>query len=115
MICSIFRGCHPHPEESLLTKKRWKWFAATALMAAVVALAWLGLRNRGFDWAVFWSTTTALNWGWLAASVFFVALSYVGRVLRWAVLMRPVRQRAGMGALLSSTLIGFTAITITSP
>ena len=112
MICSIFRGCHPTPEEILLTKKTWKWVVAVAVLAALVSVAWLWLRNRGFDWAVFWATTAGLSWPWLSAALVLVMVSYLGRALRWAVLMRPVKPHPSLGGLFSSTLIGFTAITL---
>ena len=70
------------------------------------------LRKSGFHWSVFVETITALNWRWLAGAVVFALATYYGRVLRWAVLLRPVRPRPDMWQLFSATVIGFTAVTL---
>jgi uncharacterized membrane protein YbhN (UPF0104 family) len=85
---------------------------AAALAAAGVALVWSGLANRGFDWALFARTFTRLNYGWVAASAVLALATYVGRALRWAVLIAPVKPRPNLRNLLSATMIGFTAITL---
>lgn len=99
-------------KEKAITKSKWKWVALVAALAATVLLAWWGLRNRGFDWEVFWSTFRALDWGWLAAAMVFALSTYVGRALRWAVLMRPVKPNPSILGLTSATAIGFAAITV---
>jgi glycosyltransferase 2 family protein len=112
MICSIFRGCHPHPKESRITNRKWKWALGITLAAGLVLLAWAGLRHRGFDWGVFRATLAGLEWGWLAAGFALVLASYAGRALRWAVLIRPLRPNASLWGLISATAVGFTALTI---
>ncbi len=108
----------PHPwvyrpplEESLIAK-HWKWAAVIAVAAAVVLLAWWGVRERGFDWAVFWSTLRELRWGWVAASVALALSTYLGRALRWRVLMQPVKADPSFWGITSATMIGFAAITV---
>ncbi len=82
------------------------------MIAVALLLAWRALRDRGFDWGVFWSTLEGLRWGWLAAAVALVLATYVGRALRWAVLIRPVKPDPSLWGLTISTVIGFAAITL---
>jgi uncharacterized protein (TIRG00374 family) len=58
------------------------------------------------------STLSALRWDWLVLAAGLALLSYFGRALRWAVLMRPVRPHPGLWNLTSATAIGFTAIAL---
>ena len=77
--------------------------------AAVVALI-LKSRDSGFKWDVFVSALSGCHPGLIAVASAFVLLTYVGRVLRWRVMMRPVKPGASIRSLLSSTVIGFTAV-----
>ena len=70
------------------------------------------LRKSGFHWAVFVATLAGLDWRWLAASLGFGLATYYGRALRWAVLLRPLRPHPNMWSLFTSTVIGFTAVTL---
>jgi glycosyltransferase 2 family protein len=83
-----------------------------AALAAVVLLAWWALRERGFDWAVFWSTLARLDWVWLVVAALLALATYLGRALRWMVLMRPVKPNPSFWGLASATAIGFAAITV---
>lgn len=69
-------------------------------------------RQEGFDWRLFAATFRRLDWFWLAASGLLGIATYYGRVLRWAVLIRPVRPRPSLMGLFSATAIGFTAVVI---
>jgi uncharacterized protein (TIRG00374 family) len=92
--------------------RKWKWALAVAAVLAVAALAWMGLRSRGFDWRVFWSTLAHLQWPWLLAATALALSTYAGRAFRWRVLIRPVKPDPSLWRLFSATTIGFTAITI---
>ncbi|HKW96788.1 MAG TPA: lysylphosphatidylglycerol synthase transmembrane domain-containing protein [Bryobacteraceae bacterium] len=70
------------------------------------------LRKSGFHWAVFVATLAGLDWRWLVASLGFGLATYYGRALRWAVLLRPLRPHPDMWGLFTSTVIGFTAVTL---
>lgn len=94
-------------------KRNWKWLALCAL--AVLAVVWLARllpRSHGFDWRAFGATLAGLHWWWLAAACGAVFAGYLGRALRWRVLMRPVKPHPNLWNLLSATVIGFSAITI---
>ncbi|HLN01382.1 MAG TPA: lysylphosphatidylglycerol synthase transmembrane domain-containing protein [Bryobacteraceae bacterium] len=81
------------------------------VLVAVVLLR-SELRKQGFHWSIFMGTLARLNWAWLAAAVVLALATYYGRVLRWAVLLKPLRPHPDMWKLFSATLIGFTAVTL---
>lgn len=83
-------------------------------MAAIAAgwLLWHFLGGRPFDWALFLNTLKGLRWGWLLVAAAFGMTSYLGRALRWTVLIAPVRSNPSLWNLFSATAIGFTAITL---
>jgi uncharacterized protein (TIRG00374 family) len=81
----------------------------------LVAGIWLlrsRLAIRGFDWRVFRATLSGLQWGWLGAACAAVMAGYLGRALRWRVLMRPVKPDPDLWNLFSATIIGFAATTL---
>jgi glycosyltransferase 2 family protein len=78
-----------------------------ALLAVFAIYRW---RESGFDWAEFGRTFTGVHPGWLAASIITVLLTYLGRALRWQVMLRPLRHDSSTWGVLSSTIIGFTSV-----
>jgi uncharacterized protein (TIRG00374 family) len=84
-------------------------------VALVVGLVWFGyvqLTSHGFDWTVALGSLEHLHWGWLAASIVPIAGTYYGRALRWAVFLKPLKERPSIANLCSATVIGFAAITV---
>lgn len=79
-----------------------------------MAAGWIYWRlgRSDFQWEHFWHTFTQLHLGWLTLGVFLIFLTYIGRALRWQVMMRPFAPHARFGKLLSATIIGFTGIVI---
>lgn len=89
--------------------------AAAGLTVFAAAGGWLvihRLRASGFHWDKFLKLLGQLDLGWLAAAIFFILLTYIGRALRWEVLLRPVQPRPNRAGIISATLIGFTAIVV---
>jgi uncharacterized protein (TIRG00374 family) len=89
-----------------------------AVAAALAAIAYVGYRWRtsGFDWNEF---TTALlqallhvDWSWLALALALVMATYVGRAMRWEIMLRPLRKDASLWRLFTATAIGFTAVVL---
>jgi uncharacterized protein (TIRG00374 family) len=78
--------------------------AAWLIYHAVVA--------RQFDWRLALSSVAQLRLPWLLLAIATAYLTYVGRALRWAVFLRPLKSNPSFGRLLSATIIGFTAITL---
>jgi hypothetical protein len=82
---------------------------STGLLAWLVFARW---RESGFAWDAFRATIAGLNWGWVAGAAAFGLLTYVGRALRWQVMIRPVAPRSSFLNLLKATAIGFTAVVL---
>jgi uncharacterized protein (TIRG00374 family) len=78
----------------------------------VAAFLYWRLSQSGFQWQRFWESFTQLHAGWLSLGIFLVFLTYVGRALRWKVMMKPFAPHANFRKLLSATVIGFTGIVI---
>jgi glycosyltransferase 2 family protein len=85
-----------------------------AVIGGLIAagLLYWRLGKPDFQWERFWITFTQLHGGWLTAGVVLIFLTYVGRALRWQVMMRPLAPHARFGKLLSATVIGFTGIVL---
>ena len=79
------------------------------LFIAIVIILGYRLRDWDFDWSLFFSTLWSVHPGWLAASLVATFLTYVVRAFRWQVLLGPLKS-INVGPLLSSTLVGFSAI-----
>ena len=116
------RFIFPHRDKSInglpgkggfIKKNGWKWLTLGAILLLIaVFLLRSELRKRGFRWSVFVSTLEYLQWPWLLAAVGLALTTYLGRALRWAVLLKPLRPRPNMRKLISATVIGFTAVTL---
>ena len=70
------------------------------------------LRRTPFQWQLFLSTFYRVNWIWLAVSIFLMLLTYVGRALRWEVMLRPLGRKLSLRKLTYDTAIGFTAVVL---
>jgi hypothetical protein len=81
---------------------------------ATVASLYFAWRQgeREFRWSVFAATFTRMDWRWFWVSMSLVALTYVGRAVRWRLMMRPVHANPNFGSLLRATVIGFTAVVL---
>jgi uncharacterized protein (TIRG00374 family) len=82
---------------------------AAAAVAVLLAYRWRELR---FEWSEFAGTFRQLRWAWVALAAALALATYLGRALRWQVLLRPVQPRSSLGGLVSATAIGFTAIVL---
>jgi uncharacterized protein (TIRG00374 family) len=92
----------------------WKKAGFVVAIAIAVVAGVLLYRFRGtpFQWNRFFSALTDVDWVWMAGSICLMLLTYVGRALRWAVMLRPLRPNLDFRGLCSATVIGFTAVTI---
>jgi uncharacterized membrane protein YbhN (UPF0104 family) len=90
--------------------------AGLALMAALTLAAlwffWYRFREAGFRPDLFWATFAGVHWGWIGAATAFILLTYVGRALRWEIMLRPLCRRASLWSLTDATIIGFTAVVL---
>ena len=94
--------------------KNWKkaGFALAAVVIAVAAVAVFRWRKTPFHWDQFFATLTAVDWGWLSAGIFLMLVTYLVRAFRWEVMLRPYCPKVDFRALLSATVIGFTAVVV---
>jgi uncharacterized protein (TIRG00374 family) len=86
------------------------WIVAGVVLVAVV-FGIYRIRHTGFRWDLFLSTFQA-DWRWMALAMFFIFLTYLGRALRWQVMLRPIRPSSSLWNITSATVIGFTAIVL---
>ena len=87
---------------------------AVLALLAVAGICLIGYRwyQSGFDWDTFFASFGSLDWRWVAASVAFALSTYYGRVIRWAVMIKPLKPKPSYWNLFVATAIGFTAIVI---
>ena len=94
-------------------KQNRRWAALvilfSGLLAWMLALRW---RESGFQWPAFVATFGRLGWGWVAAACAFALLTYVGRALRWQVMLKPIAPHPNFLNLMKATAIGFTAVVL---
>lgn len=78
-------------------------------MTLVAVTRW---RHGQFDWGLFASTLLGVRWPWLLTASAVALLTYYGRALRWAVMIRHLSPRPNLWGLFTSTAIGFAAIVV---
>lgn len=86
--------------------------AALALAAILAAIGFVVYRWRtsGFAWSEFSAALRQVDWSWLILSQALVLATYVGRALRWEVMLRPLKKHADLWGICTATVIGFTAV-----
>ena len=80
-----------------------------ALLLAAVGAGIYRWREQGFAWSEFADSLKGADVGWLAASATAILLTYLGRALRWNIMLKPLAPEASLWRVLSATCIGFTA------
>jgi hypothetical protein len=95
----------------LLKKHHVGAASAIALTLAAVAFVIYRWRTSGFDWHQFTNSLRNVDWQWMAGSIALILATYVGRALRWEVMLRPLT-RPNFLHVLSATCIGFTAVVL---
>jgi glycosyltransferase 2 family protein len=94
-------------------KKRY-FGAALGVAAALAAIAFVVHRWRtsGFDWGQFAAALRHVDWSWLLPAIALVLATYVGRALRWEIMLRPLRKDPNLWRIFTATCIGFTAVVL---
>ena len=57
-------------------------------------------------------TFVRLDWAWLAASLLLALATYYARVLRWRILLLPVKPSPSLRGLWNATAIGFASVVV---
>lgn len=88
--------------------KKHAYLAAAGILLAALLYFWL--RHAGeFDWVRFRANLAEADPLWIAASCLLITLSYLGRAIRWQLMLRPISPHPNFAGLLSATIVGFTA------
>jgi uncharacterized membrane protein YbhN (UPF0104 family) len=83
------------------------------VLLAILLMLWIrGVGHFDFDWEVFRRQFRDLDYAWLWTSIVAAFATYIGRALRWEVLIRPIKPGASLWNLLKATIIGFTALAL---
>ncbi|MBV8846220.1 MAG: flippase-like domain-containing protein [Bryobacterales bacterium] len=93
-------------------KKRHAGVALALAALAATAFVIYRWRTYGFNWRQFIGTMSGADPGWMAVSLVLILTTYVGRALRWEVMLRPLTQKARLLPILSATCIGFAAVVL---
>ncbi len=85
------------------------------LILFLVAAIWFGfarLKDNGFDWGKFKTALLSLDPFWFGGSILLILLTYFGRAIRWAAMIKPIAPQASLLRLFRAQVIGFTAVTL---
>jgi len=94
-------------------KRAWRWAAPVVALTLLMIYVFVQKgEEAGFEWSLFVNSLRRLHWGWLSLSAGICLLTYAGRALRWAVLLKPLRPHPSLWGLISATAIGFTALVL---
>jgi uncharacterized membrane protein YbhN (UPF0104 family) len=103
----------PRPGGSVNQPKPTRKLLFIAITVVILtALLLYRLRSTPFQWQLFLTTFYRINWIWLAASIVLMLLTYVGRALRWEVMLRPLGRKLSIRTMIYDTAIGFTAVVL---
>ena len=95
-----------------MNRKRLAIFLAAVALAGAVAYAVWRWRQSGFDWNEFAAALKHVDWSWLTLGAALVLSTYLGRALRWEVMLRPLCPDASLWRIFTATAIGFTAVVL---
>jgi uncharacterized protein (TIRG00374 family) len=82
----------------------------TIALGSIAALAFFATRR--FNWRAFLNALDQVDWTWLTLALVLILATYVGRALRWEVMLKPLAKNASLQRIVSATCIGFTAVVL---
>jgi hypothetical protein len=82
-----------------------------AMLASVLFVVYRW-RHSGFAWGKFVAVFTNVSWSWLALALALILATYVGRAMRWEIMLRPLTSKVRLWRLVVATCIGFTAVVL---
>jgi len=87
--------------------------ASVVVFLILAILIYIQYRHwRTFDWGTFWSQTHRVKKWHVLHGIILIYAAYVVRAIRWKIFLRPVRPKASVVDLISTTLIGFTGLAL---
>jgi len=88
------------------------WVALLVVVVVGYILYRAATGSEGFDWSRFGNTLRSLDLSYVALAILLILLTYLGRAIRWEIMMRPLGPTPSIWRLFVGTSIGFTAIVI---
>ncbi len=82
----------------------------TLAAALLLAVSWQKLKS--FDWNAFGAVYRSIHWGWMGISAALVLGTYLARVIRWQMMIRPIAPNASSVRIFKATAIGFTSMVV---
>jgi len=83
--------------------------AATLVAGYFVYYRW---STSGFVWQDFVTSVENVNWHWMSLALASVLVTYLGRALRWEIMLRPLTSNTSVWRVLVATCIGFAAVVL---
>ncbi|MFN0102546.1 MAG: lysylphosphatidylglycerol synthase transmembrane domain-containing protein [Bryobacteraceae bacterium] len=94
--------------ETVSRVRRWLPLLAVFALAILILGSWR--QFAAFDWNAFGAVYGSVHWGWMSVSAGLVLGTYLARVLRWRMMIRPLAPEASSLRIFKATAIGFTAV-----
>ena len=91
--------------------KTWQKNTIMFIIGLMIGLSFLYLALRNQDMGKIWESITKANLLWLAASVAVIFSAYITRMVRWRIILTPVK-KPSFKNLFSATMIGFMAVAL---
>jgi len=88
--------------------------AGLGILAVLAAVAYVLYRwhRSGFAWDKFVGVLSNVDWSWLSLALALILATYVGRALRWEIMLRPLTTKVHLWRIVVATCIGFTAVVL---
>ncbi len=105
---------HPGTRQGADALKKRLAGAILAILATAAIVAFIVHRYRtsGFNWHQFVSAVANVDWSWLLPGAALVLATYVGRALRWEIMLRPLKKDPNLWQIFTATCVGFTAVVL---
>lgn len=88
------------------------WAALLVLAVVGFILYRAAVGSGGFDWSRFNNSLLSLDPKFTLLAILFIILSYLGRAVRWEIMIRPLGASLSIWRMFVGTAIGFTAIVL---
>ncbi|MGH9592919.1 MAG: lysylphosphatidylglycerol synthase transmembrane domain-containing protein, partial [Bryobacteraceae bacterium] len=84
--------------------------SGVAVLTAALGYVYFRWRDSGFAWTKFIAALRGVSWNWLLLALVLILATYVGRAMRWEIMLRPLTKGVQLWPLVVATCIGFTAV-----
>jgi glycosyltransferase 2 family protein len=95
-----------------LKKKHLGAVLGIAAGLAAIGFVYYRYRTSGFKIQEFAAALGGIDWVWMGAAMVLVLSTYVGRAVRWQIMLRPLNPDSRLSRIFIATCIGFTAVVL---